>query len=244
MIKQTIYYTLLLPVLAVLLAACDGITYDGTFSEEGYYTGMRRAYFDKQDTVRSCSFALSGIDDQTRVLLIPVRMMGPKAATPIRLKLEVDPASTAQKGTQYELPDEIAFNTDSVNAYIPLTVLRAGLPKDSLGNVFLTLNLQPTDEYTTEKAFNNSITIKMNDFLAKPAWWDFEIPGFSYRDYYWGPYTSIKYLKWLEFYDMDPDKLNYVMSYTYDWTVTLPKVVEYFREHPEYEQTFGTAYQN
>ena len=36
--KQTIYYTLLLPVLAVLLAACDGITYDGTFSEEGYYT--------------------------------------------------------------------------------------------------------------------------------------------------------------------------------------------------------------
>ena len=84
----------------------------------------------------------------------------------------------------------------------------------------------------------------MNDFLAKPAWWDFEIPGFSYRDYYWGPYTSIKYLKWLEFYDMDPDKLSYVMSYTYDWTVTLPKVVEYFREHPEYEQTFGPAYQN
>lgn len=82
MMKQTIYYTLLLPVLAVLLAACDGITYDGTFSEEGYYTGMRRAYFDKKDTVRSCSFALSGIDEQTRVLLIPVRMMGPKAATP------------------------------------------------------------------------------------------------------------------------------------------------------------------
>ena len=61
MMKQTIYYTLLLPVLAVLLAACDGITYDGTFSEEGYYTGMRRAYFDKKDTVRSCSFMRSSM---------------------------------------------------------------------------------------------------------------------------------------------------------------------------------------
>lgn len=107
MMKQTIYYTLLLPVLAVLLAACDGITYDGTFSEEGYYTGMRRAYFDKKDTVRSCSFALSGIDEQTRVLLIPVRMMGPKAATPIRLKLEVDPASTAQKGPNMSCPTRL-----------------------------------------------------------------------------------------------------------------------------------------
>ena len=43
---------------------------------------------------------------------------------------------------------------------------------------------------------------------------------------------------------MDQEKMAYVMNYTYDWTVTLPQVVEYFREHPEYEQTFGIAYPN
>lgn len=235
--RKTIY--LYITLLIGLLTACDGITYEGDFTNDGTYQGLPRVYFNATDTMKTVSFGLDADTVKMKTLLVPVKLTGARRTQPMTVVLEVDPSSTAVQGKQYEL-GEVTFDKDSLTAYIKLTVLRSGLPSDEEGNYFVNLHLKSTAEYSVDSNnFSTSVKIKMNDYLAKPAWWDTFSEGVA-KEYYYGEFTRIKYLKWLEYYGFDEKKMeiSIIEDLGYNWIyTTLKSTYLYFKnEQTKYSE--------
>lgn len=226
------------------LTACSAISYDGEHTEDGTYTGQPRVYLLATDTLAHCSFALDAPDVTTKTVRIPVQLMGYKPQTPLPITVTIDPASTAQQGTQYDALATVQFAPDSLRAWIEVQVQRNGLPNTEQGNYFLRLHLVSGSGYVVERDVPSTVTISMDDYLAKPEWWDTMFGGL-FKTYYFGEYTREKYIKWLEQYNYDVARMEQEVSpYNENYSAWLfgsfRKVYQYFAAHPELNQTFGT----
>ena len=119
-----------------VLGSCNSIVYDEEYSADGFYHSQNAVYFhypEAQD-YREISTLFAALprrdaricDEDSRA----PRRVCPQNRTQ-KFKLMVDPSSTMKEGVHYKafnLEQEIP--ADSVNAVVPVTLLRNGLSPD------------------------------------------------------------------------------------------------------------------
>jgi hypothetical protein len=189
-------------VIAVFLFLCTGIiackkdlkTYDG---EEGiYFLNSYRFSNGSQSGVDSTaiSFAYAKSTTKDSTIFLPVKISGKSASIDREFKLTIDPASTALKGTHYEMLSEtFLIPANQVTGVVGIKLKRTSDMVDR--NFLLVLKLEDNNNFKTlmqDVVINTTTgkkrsyiqhTVWINDILKKPKSW-FET--------YLGPFTKKK----------------------------------------------------
>lgn len=189
------FHILLLPLL-VALGSCNSIVYDEEYSKDGFYHAQNAVYFhypEAQDTVRFYSFGALPVDSQKYVMNIPVRIAGVPQKHAQKFKLVVDTASTMKADVHYKaLNLEPVIPVDSVDAVIPVTLLRNALSPDK-DTLKLILRLEATSDLALKYPKSNKVEIQVTNVLTPPPYW-------IYFESYFGAFERRKYLMMLANY--------------------------------------------
>lgn len=153
-----------------------------------------------------------GFDDAAitkRVYLIPVRVQGKLSTADRKIKVTVDPMSTAIEGTHFTLPENIVMRAGKQVDTIAVTVSRT---LDMKSNAFtLVLNLEENEAFTTkmESKVTNILTQKtmsftrfkltFDDRLNQPTGW---FVGFL------GAFSPKKFFLMCDLIDLEPSMFN------------------------------------
>ena len=201
------FHILLLPLL-VALGSCNSIVYDEEYSKDGFYHAQNAVYFhypEAQDTVRFYSFGALPVDSQKYVMNIPVRIAGVPQKHAQKFKLVVDTASTMKADVHYKaLNLEPVIPVDSVDAVIPVTLLRNALSPDK-DTLKLILRLEATSDLALKYPKSNKVEIQVTNVLTPPPYW-------IYFESYFGPFERRKYLMMLANYHSNESEFWESMS--------------------------------
>ena len=244
--KNTIYISSVTALAAGLLflASCqktDYITFDPTFT--GIYFQEDSIYY---------SFGVTPLEVHSYDLKVPVRIMGEAAKTDRHFSVTVLPEkTTAVEGVNYTIADSFTLEADSINGYIPVTILRDHLEDDDFK---LYLKLEETGDFKPVNEQYKETIIHFNNKVEPPTWKDYAgRPTWpSYQLGSWNPLTYIKFIELFReleekapdsYYAMvalfGPDLKSVTYGWAYDYDYTLKKFVliplyQYFMEqHPE-----------
>lgn len=173
-------------VLIVTAASCKRdplITYNS--ADNVYFNFIPTAGQVVDSTSVSFAYLDAGVKDT--VLSIPVAVTGVPAAADRPFTISVDPSSTAQAGTHYDLPQAV-IHARQVTDTVRLHLKRS--PDLASGSRRLVLRLQPNDYFKTQlqyKMVNGSardtvpvltFSIMISDHLDKGLYWDSDYAGF------------------------------------------------------------------
>lgn len=228
------YISIVAAAVVILFASCQKMAYEGEFSKDGFYHGNNKIYFhfDQQsDTLQRYSFGTEWVEHTRQVVKVPVRIAGFPSDKPMTFKVSVDEKnSTAVANKHYTaFSGEFVIPADSVNGYVEIEVWRDNLSIEKKDEAQLVLLLEKTADLEPAFPESNRVIVSVDDYLEEPYFW-------IYYAYYWGPYSRVKYLKFLEYYDRDPKKLEDALMRG-DFTgvsMNFLKVYEFFKAHPEY----------
>lgn len=213
----------LLNIIAVLLlfASCES-------KEDIFYDNLARIYF-PSDSI-NYSFGDKPFSVQKFTLDFPVKIMGVQSKEIRKFKVEVDEENTtAIAGTHYTaLPSEFDVLADSVNAYIPIELLRAGISGEE--PLRISLKIIEGGDFTTGVKESLAAKLTFNNYLEKPEWW-------GAYEFSFGVYQQEKYQKYIEIHGSAIDK-SYAYSNFLAVMKEFKKVKEYFDAHPEYGIVF------
>lgn len=230
---KKVFYTLLLPILAVFsVTACSSIEYDGEYSKEGYYESQNNVYFrfaEAADTLRSYSFGAMPIDTVEQMVNIPVNLSGMPLHRAQKFRVVIDSASTAKVGVHYEAFDlEREIPADSVQATIPVKFFRKNLSADK-DTVSLILRLEATSDLGVRFPNANKAQINVTNVLTEPQVW-------QYYTYYFGEFERQKYLMLLAYYNSDENALwNSVANDANQLFLNFLKVYRALQADPNYK---------
>ncbi|MBB4801566.1 hypothetical protein HNP37_001627 [Flavobacterium nitrogenifigens] len=155
------------------------------------------------------SFSLDPATIKERVYLLPVRVQGKVSDVDRKIKLTVDPASTAVAGTNFSLPENIVMRAGRAVDTIPITVYRTADLKNK--SLTLVLNLEENESFTTNMKSRvvNVLTgktlsfinfeLSFTDQLTQPKGW---VVGF------FGTFSAKKFFLMCELMDLDPMMFN------------------------------------
>ncbi len=199
------YNPLIFGMLSLLcLGACQK-------NERMLFEAKSAVYFSSTLDGDSLSYSFASGEKNEDVVNIPVRIIGASTKETRSISFEIDPASTAQENIHYrDMPKNITLQPDSVNAYLPITVLADNLNNQS---VSLILRLQSNDNF--DLGFPEHVSFKLNitDQLVKPTYWDVPL------SLYYGSYSKAKHQLCIQIQgfdfppEMDMDMINDYMSY-------------------------------
>lgn len=231
------FYILLLPLL-VALGSCNSIVYDEEYSKDGFYHAQNAVYFhypEAQDTVRFYSFGTLPIETQEYVMNIPVRIAGVPKNHAQKFKLVVDTASTMKAGVHYKalnLTQEVL--ADSVNAVVPVTLLRNALSPDK-DTLKLILRLEATSDLALKYPKSNKVEIQVTNVIAAPYYWEYYIDKF-------GIFERRKYLMMLAYYHSNESELMEAMwQDSNQFFLNFMKVYRALQADPTYDKSFLPA---
>ena len=231
------FHILLLPLL-VALGSCNSIVYDEEYSKDGFYHAQNAVYFhypEAQDTLRFYSFGALPVDSQKYVMNIPVRIAGVPQKHAQKFKLVVDTASTMKAGVHYKaLNLEPVIPVDSVDAVIPVTLLRNALSPDK-DTLKLILRLEATSDLALKYPKANKVEIQVTNVLT-------EDPNWKYFVYYFGAFERRKYLMMLANYHSDREELWAGLSNDGNqFFLNFMKVYRALKADPTYDQSLLPA---
>ena len=231
------FHILLLPLL-VALGSCNSIVYDEEYSKDGFYHAQNAVYFhypEAQDTVRFYSFGALPVDSQKYVMNIPVHIAGVPQKHAQKFKLVVDTASTMKAGVHYkDLNLEPVVPVDSVNAVVPVTLLRNALSPDK-DTLKLILRLEPTSDLVLKYPKANKVEIRVTNVLTPPPYW-------IYFESYFGPFERRKYLMMLANYHSNETEFWESMSRDGNqFFLNFMKVYRALKADPTYDQSLLPA---
>ncbi|MBW1655257.1 DUF4843 domain-containing protein [Flavobacterium quisquiliarum] len=127
------------------------------------------------------SFAFDKEVVTQRIFKIPFRVQGKMSNVDRKVKVSVDPSSTAVAGTHFTLPENITLHAGKVVDTFAVTVLRA--PSLKTKTFTLVLNLEENEFFTTkmQTVVTNVLTgktmnfarfkLSFNDNLSQPLGW-------------------------------------------------------------------------
>ena len=155
------------------------------------------------------SFGLENPSVKEKVYKLVVRVQGTVSTVDRKIKVTVDPSSTAILGTHFTLPENIVFHAGKEVDTIPVTVKRT---TDMKTNKFtLVLNLEENEFFSTKMQSKviNVITKKtisyirfkltVEDQLTQPKGW---VAGF------FGPFSAKKFYLMCDLMHLDPTIFN------------------------------------
>lgn len=232
---KKIYYNTTIAALAILFFSCQKIEYSGEYSKDGFYNTGNKVYFyfaEQKDSINHYSFGAEWIEHTRQIVKIPVKITGLPSKKPLTFKVSVDEkASTAKVNKHYTaFSGEFQIPADSVKGYLNVEVWREHLSSDKKDSIRLVLQLENTPDLQAAFPENKKVIITMDDYLEEPFYW-------VYYSFYWGPYSQIKYRKFLEYYDGNPVKMYDALQNDFNGlSMNFVKVYRFFEAHPEYNQ--------
>lgn len=152
----------------------------------------------------SFGFDNSGITQ--RIFKIPIRVQGKLSDIDRKVKLTIDPSSTAIQGTHFTLPENIVMHAGQEVDTILVTVFRS---PDMKKNAFtLVLNLEENEFFTTKMQTKvvNVLTQKTMSFIRYKLTFDDKLtqPSGWYVPYL-GVFTAKKFFLMCELMNLNPE---------------------------------------
>lgn len=239
-----IRFPVMVAVAMLLFASCKKTAYQ-VYDQK--FTGI---YF-LSDSVYY-SFGVTPLEKHSYDLKVPVRIMGIASGADRSFSVTVvAEKTTAVEGLHFTIPETFTIMADSINGFVPVTILRDSL-KDKDFKLVLKLDknagFTPVDENLKEVLihFNNRVDPPTwKDYWGDPAWPDYKLGK-------WNPLTYIKFIELFreleqkvpETYaamvaEFGPDLQNVTFGWPWDYDLTMTKYVliplyQYFMEqHPD-----------
>jgi hypothetical protein len=205
-------------ILSIVLLSFLGFT-SCTEDKIETYTDTDNIYFSRSvvpeyingPLIDSTGFSF-GFDDAAitkRVYLIPVRVQGKLSTADRKIKVTVDPTSTAVQGTHFTLPESIVLRAGREVDTIAVTVSRT---PDMKSNAFtLVLNLEDNESFTTKMKtkVTNVLTQKTMSFIRFKLTFDDKLnqpTGWSVSNY--GVFTAKKFFLMCDLMHLAPEMFN------------------------------------
>lgn len=239
----TIPFSALIVMAVFFVSSCKKESY---LLYEKDFAGI---YFD-QDSLYY-SFGVTPFEIESYTLEVPVHIMGqPVADERIFTIAVVDNKTTAKEGIHYTVPNRLTIPPDSVNGYIPITILRNTLGE---ADYKIHFQLKENDHFKPVYEKFKEAEIHFNNRVERPSWKDWQgNPTWPSQLGVWNPLTYIKFIELFReieqkspityqamINDMGPDLKNmqYGWAWDYDYTLTkyclIPMYTYFVKEHPE-----------
>ncbi len=225
-----------------------------TFNEN--YSGI---YFLKDSM--HYSFGITPIEKRVHTHLVPLQILGKPSSYDREFKVLILNATgneEAQQGVQFQLPEKLYVLADSINAYLPIEILRDGLAgDDNTGYTKYELRLQlvENNEFVpTLSPADQQVVITFDNAVERPEWYnaDGEKTWILTRFGEWHPIKLIKFVeyfhstlkenapstynKMVEAYGENLEHIPYGWPSDFSYTVVkyiMNPMYEYFQAHPE-----------
>lgn len=220
-------YTLLIVFAACLFAGCD------ENGESGYYEDIDRVYFVKDSLI--CRLGEMQMDVEIYTVQVPVKVLGGPLGESRKFKVNVNKDLTTAPGDVYILlPGEFVMDKDSVNAYIPIELLRSKIDP-MIDTVYrIVLDLGVNDEFGLGVQEKLQSKVVFSNYLQEPDWW------YALESVYWGDYRPEKYQKMMEYWG-GPISFDEYASRMVQVILCGKKMYDYFKLHPEFGMEFPEA---
>ena len=215
---------LYLMVGLVLLFSCEE-------NEDGYYDNIPRIYFPEETDSLSFSFGDKVAEYTRHIIEVPVKMMGLNAESEMKFKVVLNKElSTAEEGVHFSpIQPEYTLAVDSVNAYVPIELIRDNLSEDEV-TYKIVLDLEANADFELGSKENLRAVVTFNNYLEEPDWW-MNIFGSYTINYHRGMYQRL-----IAYYG-EPLTLDYCSSnYLKVVAVFKREVYDYAQEHPDLTQ--------
>lgn len=156
---------LYLMVGLVLLFSCEE-------NEDGYYDNIPRIYFPEETDSLSFSFGDKVAEYTRHTIKVPVKMMGLNAVKEMKFKVVLNKElSTAEEGVHFSpIQPEYTLAVDSVNAYVPIELIRDNLSEDEV-TYKIVLDLEANADFELGSKENLRAVVTFNNYLEEPSWW-------------------------------------------------------------------------
>ncbi len=156
---------LYLMVGLVLLFSCEE-------NEDGYYDNIPRIYFPEETDSLSFSFGDKVAEYTRHIIEVPVKMMGLNAESEMKFKVVLNKElSTAEEGVHFSpIQPEYTLAVDSVNAYVPIELIRDNLSEDEV-TYKIVLDLEANADFELGSKENLRAVVTFNNYLEEPSWW-------------------------------------------------------------------------
>lgn len=239
--------------LALCIASCEGVDYEGNYNQ-GFSAEKqsRMVYFYHSEGVDSINYSFSFEPHSKRehTIQVPVRIAGtmPKAALKYKVMLDASKSyvSTPQKNgnevvlekkpitTEYyeALNETYTVEAGKVEATLPVKFKRDAITGGQI--VHFVLRLQESSDLGVGFAKGREIRLVVSNEIPQgyKEFWTTTLAPF----YGVGAYSDQKFLKLLEYYDSNIDRLN-ADVFKPTFFLNLGKLYDYFhKEHPELGQ--------
>lgn len=214
------------------LSSCDAIDYKGEYSKDGVYGEKPQVYFSQtnnNDTISHYSFGSKPLSFKRQTVNVSVSMAGMLQNRDLKFRVVVDSReSTAQPNVHYvPINSEYKIIPNKTTHNIPIELIRDNLGTENSVPMKIVLRLEATDDLGTSFSSYNKRIVTFDNYLAEPEWWVYYVPFF-------GPYSRNKYLKLLEYYDSDEQKLLDAFSEFNGIMLNFQKVYKFFKNNPDY----------
>lgn len=155
------------------------------------------------------TFALEKPEIVERVYNIPIQVQGKISDVDRKVKVVIDPKSTAIAGTHFTIPENIIIPAGKVVNNIPVTVFRTADMKQN--GFLLILNLQENESFKTDMKSKeiNAITHKTISFITFKLSFDDKLtqpPGWLVN--YLGVFSAKKLFLMCDLMTLDPAMFN------------------------------------
>ena len=228
----------------LLLASCKkdrDLIYDKSFA--GIYFEQDSIYY---------SFGVTPLETDRYELHVPVEIMGTPSNTDRAFSVVIDnDKTTAEAGKHYTVPTTFTIPADSINGFVPVTILRKDLGDSDFKLAF---KLVKNDNFTPVNEDLKEVLIHFNNRVEPPTWKDWQ-GNPTWPDFYLGKWNPLTYIKFIEYFraieqeapatyesmvkQYGPDLQNVTYGWPYDYQYTMKKYVliplyNYFMiEHPD-----------
>lgn len=248
--------------IAAVLIASSAILVNTGCSETDYliydeeYNGI---YFMKDSM--HYSFSITPIETRTHTHVVPLRIMGKPVASDRQFSVSVIPATgnvAAQEGVQYRLPSTMTVLADSINAYLPIEILRDGLAGDDDSGYTkyeLRLRLEESADFVPSLSpADREVVVTFDNAIERPEWYDYKGDK-TWNVTRFGEWHPVKLIKFVEYfhtnlkenapstydkmvvaYGENLEHIPYGWPSDYSYTVIkyiMNPMYEYFQAHPE-----------
>ena len=217
-------YTLLIVFATCLFAGCE------ENGESGYYDDMDRIYFVKDSII--CRLGEMQMGVETYTVQVPLKVLGEPWDENRMFKVSVNrELTTAPENIYTSLPTEFVVMKDSVNAYIPIELLRDRIDPmvDTVYQIVLDLEVNDTFGLGVQEKLQSKVVF--SNYLQEPEWW------YALEFVYWGAYQPEKYQKMMEYWG-GPISFEEYSRRMVQVILCGKKMYDYFKLHPEFGMEF------
>lgn len=228
----------------LIFASCK----ENIFQPEEFKTGV---YF--VDDSIDYSFGITPLEVESRVLELPLLIMGTPQTSDRAFQVEVVSSNTsAVQGLHFDFPSILMVPANSVNGVLPMTIYRSPLGDEDFK---VTFRVVENENFTPANAELGRLVVTFNNRIEQPNWldWSGQKAWPSSKLGVWNPLVYVKFMELFNEMDITapnayasmlelfggPLLPDFPGSWAWDYDATLTKHVliplyRYFAiEHPE-----------